>query len=353
MPAVRAVSFRTVFFHSLGLIFPGLTFLGLTFLGLTFLVLISGPVFAQTSVDDVHITSRESKRDVTLIADVGQYSGAGLIRTSANLVLVPVSITDELNRPVVGLDQQNFELFENKKPQEIKNFSTEDAPVSIGILLDVSGSMGYKLERAREAVRQFCEEANPQDEFFTITFSDRPQLTTDFTTQTANVENDLLTVTSKGRTSLLDAIYMALKKMREARYSRRALLILSDGGDNHSRYSERDLKAAIKEADVEIYAVGTFDRYVSTTEESLGPELLYDLSSLTGGHSYILSSPADMPAVTRNIGIRLRHQYVLAYQPPSPSHDGKWHKISVKLRLPKKFPFLHVDARPGYYAGGG
>lgn len=281
------------------------------------------------------------------------YTGAGLIRSHVDLVMVPVTITDGLNRPVIGLDQENFQLFENKKPQEIKNFSSEDAPVSIGIVLDVSGSMGYKLERAREAVRQFCEEANPQDEFFTITFSDTPRLTTDFTNKAESVENDLLTVNSKGRTSLLDAIYMAVNKMRDARYSRKALLILSDGGDNHSRYSERDVKAAIKEADVAIYAVGTFDRYFSTQEERLGPELLGTLTHLTGGMAYTLDNPADMPAVTRNIGIRLRHQYLLAYQPQSAPHDGKWHKISVKLRLPKKFPFLHVDSRPGYYAGGG
>ena len=332
MSAVRAISFRSSL--------------------LCFLILATGTALAQTSVDDVHITPRETKHDATLVADAGHYSGGGLIRTSVDLVMVPVTITDGLNRPIVGLDQDNFELFENKKLQQIRNFSTQDAPVSIGILLDVSGSMGYKLDRAREAVRQFCEEANPQDEFFIITFADKPQLTTDFTIKPENVENDLLTVNSKGKTSLLDAIYMALKKMRGARYALKALLILSDGGDNHSRYNERDIKAAIKEADVAIYSVGTFERYASTEEELLGPELLYNLSHLTGGHAFTLNNPADMPAVTRNIGIRLRHQYVLSYQPQSAPHDGKWNKISIKLRLPKKFPFLRVDARPGYYANG-
>jgi Ca-activated chloride channel homolog len=336
MPAVRAVSFSA---------FP-------SFLLLTVLALNSTASLTQTSVDDVHIPPR-LKTEVASVTYSNPYPGSGLIHTSVDLVMVPVTITDGMNRPVIGLAQNNFQLFENKQQQEIKNFSSEDAPVSIGIILDVSGSMGYKLERARDAVRQFCEEANPQDEFFMITFSDQPRLITDFTNKTENVENDLLTVRSKGQTSLLDAIYMALGKMRDAHYARKALLILSDGGDNHSRYSERDVKAAIKEADIAIYAVGTFDRYFSTQEELLGPELLSTLSHLTGGTSFTLENPADMPAVTRNIGIRLRHQYVLAYQPQTRPRDGKWHKISVKLRLPRKFPFLRVDARPGYYAGGG
>jgi Ca-activated chloride channel family protein len=281
------------------------------------------------------------------------YAGGGLIRTSADLVLVPVSITDDQHNPVVGLDQANFQLFEGKKPQAIKNFSNEDAPVSVGILVDTSGSMAMKLDRAREAVVQFCEAGNPQDEFFMITFSDTPRLTTDFTTRPENLENDLLTSRSKGQTSLLDAIYMGLQKMRNARYARKALLILSDGGDNHSRYTERDVKAAIREADVTIYAVGTYERYVATQEELLGPELLKTVTGLTGGHAFTLTNDRDMAAVTRNIGTQLRHQYVLAYQPESVPHDGKWHKISVKLRLPKSIRFLHVEARPGYYAGGG
>jgi Ca-activated chloride channel family protein len=315
------------------------------------LLLATEAALAQTSIDQVHITPREKTVDVASAAYAPSY-GTGLIRTSVNLVLVPVSITDDLNRPVVGLDQQNFQLFENKKPQEIKNFSSEDAPVSIGILLDVSGSMSDKLERARDAVLQFCEAANPQDEFFLITFADAPQLVTDFTTNQDNLAADLVTTHSKGRTSLLDAIYMGVRKMRKAQYARKALLIISDGGDNHSRYSERDVKSAIRESDISIYAVGTYDRWVATHEELLGPELLRSVADLTGGQAFSLTNPGDMPAVTRNIGTRLRHQYVIAYQPQSATHDGKWHKISVKLRLPKKFPFVHVAARTGYYAGG-
>ena len=183
-----------------------------------------------------------------------------------------------------------------------------------------------------------------------ITFADSPRLATDFTTHPEQVENDLLTAQSKGRTSLLDAIYMGIHRMRAARYARRALLILSDGGDNHSRYSERDVKAAIKEADVLVYAVGTYDRYVATQEEMLGPELLRSVAELTGGQAFTLSNVNDLPAVTRAIGTQLRHQYMLAYQPLSKPRDGKWHKIKVKLSLPNGLPRCDARARQGYYA---
>jgi len=325
------------------------------------LALITRSAFAQTGMDDVHIATRgQSLHDVTVdvattaydTSSAGGLYGGTVLRRSANLVLVPVSITDALHRPVVGLDLENFRLFEGKTPQAIKHFSTEDTPVSVGILVDVSGSMSSKLERAREAVLEFCEAANPQDEFFMITFADVPQLVTDFTNRPEQLENDLITARSKGQTSLLDAIYMGVRKMRNARYGRKALLILSDGGDNHSRYSEKDVKAALKESDVMVYAVGTYERYASTTEELLGPELLREVAGITGGEAFSISDVTELPAVTRNIGTQLRHQYLLAYQPPA-AHDGKWRKISVKLRLPKKFNYLlRVDARPGYYGGG-
>jgi Ca-activated chloride channel homolog len=321
---------------------------------LTVTILFAAASLAQTSIGDVHITPRA--RPITLASayapTTGAFPGGALIRMRTELVMVPVTITDEMNRPVLGLDQANFQVFENKKAQEIKNFSSEDSPISVGFIVDTSGSMAYKLERARDAVTQFCETANPQDEFFMITFSDQPLLASDFTNRTEEIENDLLAVKSHGRTSLLDAIYMGVKKMRDARYARKALVILSDGGDNHSRYSEHDVTSAIKESDVLIYSVGIYERYVATQEEMLGPELLRSVSSLTGGQSYTLSEVDSLPAVTKAIGTQLRHQYMLAYEPQSRAHDGKWHKISVKLLLPKRLHnyLFHVDARTGYYA---
>jgi Ca-activated chloride channel family protein len=316
-----------------------------------FVLVLTARSFAQTSINDIHITPREKGISAEALAGIPRPAGMGLIRSSVDLVMVPVTITDGLNRPVTGLDQANFQLFENKKPQEIRHFSTEDTPVSVGLIVDTSGSMRDKMERAREAVHQFCEAANPQDEFFMITFADAPHLATDFTNKSEELETGLLAAQSRGRTSLLDAIYMGLRKMHDAHYSRRALLILSDGGDNHSRYSERDVMNAVKEADVLLYAVGTFDRYVNTQEELLGPELLQSVTEVTGGKAFTLTNVADLPAVTRAISLQLRHQYVLAYRPQSRPRNGKWYKISVKLRLPKRVhTFLRVDARTGYYA---
>lgn len=300
--------------------------------------------YSQTSLNDIHVAPRGVELASALPV------ARAVIRTSTDLVLVPVTITDGFDRPVMGLDQDNFQLYENKKPQQIKHFSSEDTPVSIGLIVDMSGSMKDKLERTREAIQQFCEASNPQDEFFMITFSDAPRLATDFTNKSEQLENDLLTSASKGRTALLDAIYMGLRKMKDARYPRRALLILSDGGDNHSRYSERDIRSAIKEADVLLYAVGTYDQYVNTQEELLGPELLRSITEGTGGKAYAVTDVRVLPAVTKSIGEQLRHQYVLAYQPQSKPHNGKWYKINVKLRLPKSLhAFLRINARTGYY----
>jgi Ca-activated chloride channel family protein len=334
MCRLRAICFRVIFY---------------------WVLMFASRVLGQTSLDDVHVIARQNTVDVASAAypadPADRLSGSGMIHNSAELVLVPVSVTDGMNRPVIGLDQGNFQLFENKKAQAIKNFSSEDAPVSVGILVDTSGSMSYKLDRARDAVRQFCEEANLQDEFFLITFADTPTLATDFTTSPEQIENDLLTARSKGQTSLLDAIYMGVGKLRDARYGRKALLIFSDGGDNHSRYSERDVKSSIRESDVTVYTIGTYEKWVSTQEELLGPQLLGDVAEMSGGHAFKLSNVNEMSVVSRSIGRLLRYQYMLAYQPQIAAHDGKWHRISVKLLLPKSLhALLHAEARPGYYA---
>jgi len=315
-----------------------------------FTLIAAATVFSQTSIDDVHIAPRKiSPEAIPSTAHIP--SGISVIHSNVDLVTVPVTITDNFNRPVTGLDQDNFQLFEDKKPQAIKNFSREDTPVSIGLIVDMSGSMANKVDKTREAIRRFCEEANPQDEFFMITFADAPQLASDFTNRPEDIENNLLLTQAKGRTSMLDAIYMGLRKMHDARYPRRALLILSDGGDNHSRYSEHDVKSVVKEADVLLYSVGAFDRYVTTEEEMLGPELLRSITEVTGGKAYTITNIADLPSVTRAIGVQLRHQYVLSYRPGAKPQRGKWYKINVKLRLPKTLhTFLRVNARTGYYA---
>jgi Ca-activated chloride channel family protein len=272
------------------------------------------------------------------------------MKVDVDLVLVPVTITDPMNRLVTGLDKENFSVLEGKEPQEIRHFSSEDAPVSLGVIFDLSGSMNSKIERAREAVVEFFKTANPDDEFFLITFADKPELLEDFTQSVDDVRGKLVYTVPKGRTALLDAIYLGVNKMRQAKYQKRALLIISDGGDNHSRYTESELKSVVKEADVQIYAIGVYDHYFQTTEEKLGPVLLSDVAELTGGRAFTIDNPNDLADVATKIGIELRNQYVLGYRPKNPAHDGKWRKIKVKLIPPKGLPPLRVFAKTGYYA---
>ena len=317
------------------------------------LSLLDVTTYSQTSLNDVHVAPRATAPAMASAVASGTLVNGTLLhvlKTDARLVLVPVSVTDTAQRLVTGLRAENFELFEGKKPQEIRHFSSEDLPVSIGIILDASGSMANKMGRVRDAVKQFCEAANPQDEFSMIVFSDQPRLVTDFTSVAEDLEKDLLFTQPKGRTALLDAIYMGLHKMKAAKYGKKALLIISDGGDNHSLYGEREVKAAAKEADVMIYSIGIFDRYVPTREESLGPELLAEIAEPTGGRAFTLAHEIELPAVANHIGRELRTQYVLGYRPEEMPRDGKWHKIQVKLRLPRKLSFLKARARTGYYA---
>jgi Ca-activated chloride channel family protein len=188
---------------------------------------------------------------------------------------------------------------------------------------------------AVEAVRELLATANPQDDFFLITFADTAELAADFTASVADIQSQLLPRQPQGSTALLDAIYLGISEMRRAKYARKALLIISDGGDNHSRYRERDIRSAVREADVLVYAIGIYDRYFATIEEQIGPALLSEVSEETGGRMFTVDNPKDMADIAAKISLELRNQYVLGYHPISPKYDGKWHKIKVKLSLTK------------------
>jgi Ca-activated chloride channel homolog len=272
------------------------------------------------------------------------------IRVDVNLVLVPVTVTDPLNRLVTGLERQDFFVYENNALQKLKSFSSEDAPVSIGIIFDLSGSMTDKINRARSSILEFLHTANPQDEFFVIGFNDRPELITDFTSNVDNIESRLLTVKPGHRTALLDAIYFGLNKMKQAKNERKALLVVSDGGDNRSRYTESEVRAVVRESDVQIYSIGIFDQYAPTREEQLGPILLHDVSEETGGQLFRVDDLADMADIATKISAELRNQYVLGYKSEDAKRDGKWRKLKVKLVPPEGLPQLTVHARTGYYA---
>jgi Ca-activated chloride channel family protein len=316
------------------------------------LILATPAVRAQSPVDDVHVSPRIQPPPAAekQIMDPSLRTHTKPLKVDVDLVLVPVTITDPMNRLVTGLDKENFTLYEGKDLQDIRHFSSEDAPVSLGVIFDMSGSMSSKIERAREAVIEFFKAANPQDEFFMVTFADKPEEISDFTQSIEDIQGKLVYTVPKGRTALLDAIYLGVSKMRQAKYPKKALLIISDGGDNHSRYTESEIKSVVKEADLLIYAIGIYDRYMSTPEEQLGPALLSDLTELTGGRAFTIDNPNDLADVSTKIGIELRNQYVLGYRPKNPAHDGKWRKIKVKLVPPKGLPPLRVYAKTGYYA---
>jgi Ca-activated chloride channel family protein len=317
------------------------------------LALLVLPLSAQDQSNDVHITPREAKKAEPSPMDnidPALRTHTKPITRDVNLVLVPVTITDPMNRLVTGLEKDNFLLTDNGQPQQIRHFSSEDAPISLGVIFDVSGSMADKIDKSRQAVVEFFRTANPQDEFFLITFSEKPEVLVDFTSSIEDIQSKLVYAVPKGRTALLDAIYLGMDRMRQAKYDRKALLIISDGGDNHSRYTESEIKSMVREADVQIYAIGLFDREGRTPEEREGPALLNDVTEATGGRTFVISSPSELADVATKIGIELRNQYVLGYRPTNPAHNGKWRKIKVKLNPPKGLPPLHVYAKTGYYA---
>jgi Ca-activated chloride channel family protein len=283
-------------------------------------------------------------------ADALKIRPGSRIRMNVDMVLVPVTVTDPMNRLVTGLEQDDFQVFEGSGKQQIRTFASEDAPVSIGIIFDLSGSMSSKLIRARESILQFIKTANPQDEFFVIGFNDRPELIEDFTNSVEDIQARLATVRSGHRTALLDAIYYGLAKMKEAQHERKALLVVSDGGDNRSRYTEGELRAQVRESDVEMYSIGIFDPYAPTPEERTGPQLLNDLSEETGGRLFRVDDISEMGDIAEKISTELRNQYVIGYRPKDLTRDGKWRKVKVKVNPPQGLPPLTVHARTGYYA---
>jgi Ca-activated chloride channel family protein len=267
-----------------------------------------------------------------------------------DLVLVNVTVTDDWNRIVTGLEKENFAIMEGNEVQQVRHFATEDAPISLGVIFDMSGSMSDKIEKARNAVVEFFKTANPQDEFFMVAFSDRPELLADFTKSIEEIQGKLVYTVPHGETALLDAVYMGVSKMKDARNTKKALLIISDGGDNHSRYTEGEIRSMVKEADVQIYAIGVFSLNPIQPEEKAGPELLKDVAEVTGGRMFTINNPNDLSDVATKIGIELRNQYVLGYRPNNKNRDGHWRKIKVKLIPPKGLPHMNVYSRTGYYA---
>jgi VWFA-related protein len=275
------------------------------------------------------------------------------IRVDTTLVQINVTVTTPLNQVVTGMEKEHFRLFEDKSEQEIVSFTSEEAPLSIGLVFDISGSMGNKLNKSRQAAAQFFRTANPEDEFFLVQFNERPELVVQWTTNTEEIQNRMAFTQAKGRTALLDGLYLAMNQMKKSGNARKAILILSDGGDNSSRYTESEIKNLVREADVQIYTMGIYEPVAGrgrTAEELSGPSLLNDLAEQTGGRSFAVENLNDLPDIAAKIGIELRSQYVLGYSPANLVKDGKYRRVEVKLVQPRGLPPLRAYYRTGYYA---
>jgi VWFA-related protein len=261
------------------------------------------------------------------------------------LVLIPVEVTDPGNRFVTGLSRENFKLSEDGVEQQISQFSSEELPISVGIVVDVSGSMGAKMQSERAAVSEFLKTARPQDEFFLMPFSDVPVLTVPFTHDTEAIQNSLRNAQTRGGTSLRDAVFLAIFEMKKARNSRRAILIVSDGSDNTSSHSASEMAATLQEADLQLYAISLADRpdprtFAGILEKADHP------GRLDAGIDNVTSAPTR----AARIAVSLRNLYVLSYTSNNTIRDGKYRRVQVQIVPPVGLPPLRVTYRAGYYA---
>jgi len=274
------------------------------------------------------------------------------LRVDTDLVLVPVAVSDPRNRPVTGLEREHFKLYDDKVEQTVTHFSMDDEPVSVGMVFDVSGSMGSKLRMARLAAAEFFKTSNVEDEFFLVTFNDQVKLTVGLTRDVHEIQNQLTFAQSKGRTALLDAIMMSMHEMKKSKKNRKALVIISDGGDNSSRYSEHEVRNMVRENDVLIYAIGVYEQGGGrgrTVEEAAGPGLLGDMAEQTGGRHFPAEA-SELPDIAAKIGVELRNRYVLGYSPTDKQRDGRYHKVDIKIIAPRNMPKLTPHWRTGYFA---
>jgi Ca-activated chloride channel family protein len=258
-------------------------------------------------------------------------------------------------RFVTGLGKNAFSVFEEKAAQDILFFSDEDAPVSLGVIFDVSGSMsGDKVRRARDALAKFIQTSHDSDEYFLIAFNSRPQLLNDRTRDGDAILNRLTFVETKSQTALYDACYLGVEKVQRGAHPKRALLLISDGQDNDSRYTFNELRKLLKESDVTLYAIGILSG--SDAGSSLGMEgqgILDELSGVSGGKAFFPRSAAEMDDIFEQIALELRHQYSIGYKPETFVNDGKWHRVKVKVTAPRGLPRLFTRYKEGYYATSG
>lgn len=269
-----------------------------------------------------------------------------LFRVGVETVFLKVSVTDPLNRYVTGLEKETFRVFEDKVEQSISYFGQHSAPISVGIILDVSNSMkdNNNLKKAKNALMRFLESENSEDESFLVTFNNRTILAQSFTNNGGSIQNKAAFQKASGSTALYDAVYMGLDQVKRGKNDKKALIVITDGEDNSSRYSPKEVREFAKEADVQIYGIGAQGKI------GYGNEELKNLVSITGGRAFFPTNFNELDYYIDLIHTELRNQYLLGYEPTSKAHDGKWRRITIKLEAPEGFPKLAIHAREGYYA---
>jgi Ca-activated chloride channel family protein len=274
---------------------------------------------------------------------------ASTFRIDSKLVLVPVTVTDGRGGIVNGLSPKDFTVMEDQVTQRVFSLVERDAAVSIGVIFDVSGSVRNTLGEAKVALRTFFEKSNPEDEAFLYTVSTQPQRQAGFTQDYATLLDAVSNANADGDTALVDTIYTGLNHIKSAVYARKALLIISDGMDNHSRYLKSELMARAMESDVQIYAISLYDpprnkKAIELREEQSGLFFLEELARRTGGLQVVIRHAGELGEAAASISKALRNQYVIAYVPGAAQRNGKWHSIQVKVDLQD----ARAHARSGY-----
>jgi Ca-activated chloride channel family protein len=269
----------------------------------------------------------------------------------SDLVLVPVTVTTGRGRAVPGLKKEHFSIFDDHMPQVITHFTSEDAPASIGLVIDCSDSMQTRLGKAQEAIYAVLQSANPGDEFFLIRFSDKPELKVGSTSQTEEIRRSVRALRANGSTALLDAVNTAWLEMRKTRYARRAIILISDGEDNASHITPDEFNQLAAENDTTIYTlfIGALPDIPEQWSKATGLKLLADIARQTGGEMFPVSKVKELPNISRNISSWVRSQYVLGYVPGNHSRNCGYHRIRVKVSKPDGFPKLHPTWRLVYY----
>ena len=295
---------------------------------------------AQVDINEAHIFPH---------ADAAATLAAGQpIRADVDLVMVNVTVLDHADRAVTGLGASNFALVDGKHSQVIRYVSSVDEPISWVVVLDASASMAEKIPEARSALAKLVNTSNPQDDFGMIVVGDQPRIV--FHTDSASeIPSTIGSIQPNGATALWDGMVLGIEELKRSHHQRKAMVVISDGGDNHSRYSESELKAILKEADVQVYAIGIFNRYATRREEKIGPLQLDEVTSITGGRVFSVSDSRDLARAVNQISLELRNQYVLGFYPSNRIRDGKWRKLKIHLTGPASQGKVRLYARKGYY----